>query len=267
LSFWQELPLLLLVAIFLAVLVKTFLLQAFYVPSGSMEETLGIRDRVVVNKVVYKFRAPRRGEVIVFRGSDSWVSEGGVRSPGGLAGSVVRELGELVGLARPDERDFVKRVIGIPGDSVRCCDLRGRVTVNGQPLAESYLDEDTRDEDTPVDQEKFGPVTVPSGRLFVLGDHRSVSADSREYVKDRWFGTIPVGQVIGRAFVRVWPVSHWGWLPVPKTFGSVPVRASGVAPSPLFPWRDSPDPMITALPPDRGERRLGRSGNHGHGRA
>jgi signal peptidase I len=215
--FWQELPLLLLIALCLAVLIKTFLVQAFFIPSGSMENTLQVSDRVLVNKLVYEVRDPLRGEVIVFRGTDSWAPEGGVQAPTGLGGRLLRGLGELIGLAQPDERDFVKRVVGLPGDVVQCCDDRGRVTVNDHPLDEPYVFDNT-----PAEQRPFGPVNVPAGRLFVMGDHRHVSADSRQYLEDRWQGTVPLDQVIGRAFVKVWPTQHWGLLPAPKTFQSVP---------------------------------------------
>jgi signal peptidase I len=237
--FWQELPLLLLIALCLALLIKTFLIQAFFIPSGSMENTLRVRDRVLVNKLVYEVRDPARGEVIVFRGTDSWAPEGGIQVPTGAAARLSRGLGELVGLAQPDERDFVKRVIGLPGDVVACCDKRGRVTVNGHPLTEPYVYDDTTSEQRP-----FGPVNVPAGRLFVMGDHRRVSADSRQYLQDRWQGTVPVDQVIGRAFVRVWPTAHWGLLPVPSTFASVPT-ALGV---PGDPGPAPPGPAVVALP-------------------
>src|SRR3954470_440353 len=109
---WQELPLLLVVAFCLAVLIRTFLVQAFFIPSGSMEQTLLIKDRVLVNKVVYDFREPQRGEVIVFRGVDSWEPEGVVTPPGGLLDKARLQLGGLIGLAAPDEKDFIKRVVG-----------------------------------------------------------------------------------------------------------------------------------------------------------
>jgi signal peptidase I len=183
-----------------------------------MENTLQIRDRVLVNKLVYDVRDPVRGEVIVFRGTDSWNPEPGtVQAPTGMVGKLAHGLGELVGVAQPDERDFVKRVIGLPGDTVKCCDDRGRMTVNDVPLDEPYIFDNT-----PAEQRPFGPVNVPAGRLFVMGDHRHVSADSRQYLQDRWQGTVPIDQVIGRAFVKVWPTEHWGLLPAPATFEAVP---------------------------------------------
>jgi signal peptidase I len=232
LPLWQELPLLLVIALGLALLIKTFLVQAFYIPSGSMENTLHVRDRVLVNKVVYDWREPHRGEVIVFRGTDSWVSEGGVAPPKSFLQKVGRGLGEIVGAAQPDERDFVKRVIGLPGDSVQCCDAGGRVTVNGHGLDEPYVFDNT-----PATQRPFGPVLVPAGRLFVLGDHRRISGDSRQYLADTWQGTVPVDHVIGRAFVKVWPFANTGWLDVPSTFGAL---SSGMV------WVTRPDRWLFA---------------------
>jgi signal peptidase I len=234
LPFWQELPLLVLIAFSLALLIKTFLLQAFFIPSGSMENTLLIKDRVLVNKIVYDFRQPQRGEVIVFRGVDSWAPETTTPPPTGLVAKAARTVGGLVGLAEPDEKDFIKRVVGTPGDVVQCCDARGRLMVNGKALDETkYLFEDNH--------APFGPVTVPEGRLFVMGDHRGSSADSRAHIGDQFKGTIPIDQVIGRAFVKVWPVARWGGLPVPDAWTGVPVAGSspqvqgqpGAEPQPL----------------------------------
>jgi signal peptidase I len=221
---WQELPLLIIIAFSLALLIKTFLLQAFFIPSGSMEQTLLIRDRVLVNKVVYEFREPKRGEVIVFRGTDSWAPETQLPTADGFLAKTGRELGSLVGLGQPDEKDFIKRVIGLPGDVVQCCDPDGKVLVNGEALDEPYVFENN-----PVDQRSFGPITVPPGRLFMMGDHRGNSQDSRAYIGDEFRGTIPINQVIGRAFIKVWPVSSWNDLPVPDTFENVPAaRADGL---------------------------------------
>jgi signal peptidase I len=216
LSFWQEMPLLVLVAFGLALLIKTFLLQAFFIPSGSMENTLAIRDRVLVNKLVYDTRTPHRGEIVVFRATDSWAPEVPVEEPQGLA-RVTRTLGSAIGVAPPDEKDVIKRVIGVGGDTVRCCDDKGRVQVNGHSLDEPYVFDNT-----PLETRPFGPVVVPQGRMFVMGDHRGVSQDSRAYLDDQFRGTIPVDQVVGQAFSVVWPFDRWHRLPVPGTFPGVP---------------------------------------------
>ncbi|GAA3391092.1 signal peptidase I [Cryptosporangium minutisporangium] len=217
LPLWQEIPLLLIIAFVLATVIKTFVVQAFYIPSGSMEQTLLVSDRVLVNKFVYDMREPRRGEVVVFRGTDSWAPESGIPQDSGTLATVGRMLGGLIGAAPPDEKDFVKRVIGVGGDTVQCCDANGRVEVNGVPLVEPYVFEDT-----PIAQRPFGPVTVPRGRLFMMGDHRVASADSRVYLNDQWRGTIPVDAVIGQAYATAWPASRWGLLQAPDTFSNVP---------------------------------------------
>lgn len=209
-SFFVELPFLLAIALGLALLIKAFVLQAFFIPSGSMENTLQIGDRVLVNKVVYHLRDIHRGEVIVFNGLDSWTPEGNIQPPHNEIQRIFRSIGSAFGVAPPGEKDFIKRVIGVPGDTVFCCDAKGRVTVNGVALHENYLFQD--------DHQPFGPVTVPKGRLWVMGDHRGDSADSRAHTGDPGGGTVPADKVIGRAFVIVWPPSHFGTLSVPKTF-------------------------------------------------
>jgi signal peptidase I len=218
---WQELPLLLIVAFCLAVLIRSFLVQAFYIPSGSMEDTLLVGDRVLVNKILYNVREPARGEIVVFKGPDNWAPENQQDNDIGFFAKLGRTFGDLVGVSQPGEKDFIKRVIGLPGDIVACCDNQGRVTVNGYPLDESsYVTEDS-----PIDvpenprecrSRRFSPVTVAAGQIFVMGDHRVVSQDSRCQ------GQVPIDNVIGRAFVILWPSGRWGWLTVPKTFENVP---------------------------------------------
>jgi signal peptidase I len=199
-SFWRELPILLGVAILVAVLVRAFVLQTFFIPSESMEHTLNINDRVLVNKLVYDFRDPHRGEIIVFKAPLDWRSD-------------------------PSEQDFIKRVIGVGGDHVVCCDTRGRITVNGKALDEPYLYHDgTGGADVPS-ADSFD-VVVPTGRLWVMGDHRSHSGDSREqYIRHNnnvQLATIAVTDVVGRAFVLFWPFSRATWLTVPNTFDGIP---------------------------------------------
>jgi signal peptidase I len=231
---WQELPLLLLVAFGLAVLIRTFLLQAFFIPSGSMENTLMIGDRVLVNKVVYNIRQPERGEIIVFKGPNNWVPEmqAGPTNTGMLA-KVGRTVADLVGMGQPGEKDFIKRIIGLPGDTVQCCDAQGRVMVNGEPLVEPYVTENSPlDEDPAMNRcgpRKFGPITVAPGNMWVMGDHRLVSQDSRCQ------GQVPINNIIGKAFVVVWPRNHWTTLGVPPTFGQVPrpYRAASTQPVPV----------------------------------
>jgi signal peptidase I len=205
-SFWRELPILLGVAIVVAVLVRVFVLQTFYIPSGSMEHTLEVDDRVLANKMVYRFRPPERGEIVVFRAPPHWRTN-------------------------PAERDFIKRVIGVGGDQIACCDPEGRLLVNGHPLDEPYLYsvDGVTDPAAPTEFE----VIVPPGRLWLLGDHRSSSGDSMDHYQtsggDTDLATVSVDAVIGRAFVRFWPLGRAGWLTVPDGFEDVPDRPPGAA--------------------------------------
>lgn len=216
-SFLRELPVLLIVAVLLALVIKTFLVQAFFIPSGSMERTLQVGDRVVVNKLVYRFREIHRGDVVVFNGLDSFVPDSDARiapPPTNAVQRLARGARSLVGLGDPGEKDFIKRVIGLPGDTVACC-TKGHVTVNGVPLEEShYVFEDNR--------APFAAVRVARGKIWVMGDHRSQSSDSRAN------GQVPVSRVIGRAVVVVWPFSHAKGLRAPATFERRP-RAPVVA--------------------------------------
>jgi signal peptidase I len=221
-GFWRELPVLVVIAVALAVLIRTFLVQAFFIPSGSMEKTLHgcpgcPGDKVLVNKLVYDFRDPRPGDIVVFRGPPSWESEVQVKQPGNPVSRALRWIGQTVGVAQPDEKDFVKRVIAVGGQTVACCDHQGRVTVDGTPLDEPYVYESLPG----LKPQEFGPVTVPKGRLWVMGDHRDGSADSRAHIDDGHSGTVPVDDVIGKAFVIVWPPSRWNTLGTPPTFRNV----------------------------------------------
>jgi signal peptidase I len=202
--FWRELLILLGVAIVVAVLVRAFVLQTFYIPSASMQHTLDINDRVLANKLVYRFREPARGEIVVFRAPPEWRSN-------------------------PAGEDFIKRIIGVGGDRIACCDPAGRLTVNGHPLDEPYLFSRNGVSD-PAAPTEFEAV-VPEGRLWVLGDHRSWSGDSMDHYQtsngELAVATISRDAVIGRAFVRFWPVDRAGWLSVPDGFGTVPDRPAG----------------------------------------
>ena len=193
LGFFRELPFLLLVAFLLALLVKTFLIQAFFIPSSSMEPTLDVGDRVLVNKVVYRLHPPRRGDVIVFE--DPHPSPEPGRNPlSALAQWVVEGLGA----STSPHKDFIKRVIGLPGETIEI--RRGRVLIDGKRIREPYLNDlkDLRD---------FGPHRVPAGSLFVMGDNRNNSNDSRGTL-----GDIPGDKIVGQAFVTIWPPSRIGWL-------------------------------------------------------
>ncbi|HEX5598750.1 MAG TPA: signal peptidase I [Micromonosporaceae bacterium] len=244
---WQELPLLLVVAFCLAVLIRTFLLQVFFIPSSSMEDTLLRGDRVLVNKVVYDVRDPKRGEVVVFHGTAAWAPESTSKPEPGFVAKVGNTLADLVGVSEPGEKDFIKRVIGLPGDTVMCCDDEGRVIVNGVPLDEPYVLRDSPTEVPPTVRECrsrwFAEVVVPPGHLFVMGDHRLVSQDSRCQ------GTVPIDNVIGRAFVIVWPKARWASLSAPETFDDLPKPTAAPAVTAREPVAPDPAPGIAVILP------------------
>ncbi len=185
--------------------VRGLMFQAFSIPSVSMEPTLHVGDRVLVNKLSYDVGSVQRGQVIVFDGAGSFVPE---RTDG--PGPFGRILG-AIGLNNGED-DYVKRVIGLPGDRIQCCDAQGRLTVNGIPLDEPYLFE----MDLPS-RDRFD-VLVPPGRVWVMGDHRSRSADSRAHLGDPGGGTVPMDKIVGRAVAIVWPLGRAGWLPIPESF-------------------------------------------------
>jgi len=223
-SFWKELPVLIVVALLLTLVIKTYLIQAFYIPSGSMQNTLGIGDRVLVNKVVYDVRSIHRGDIVVFSGDGSW-NPGTPPASSNFIARFGESVASMFGFAR-DQNDYIKRVIGIPGDHVACCDAEGRVTVNGIPLNEkSYLFPGNSPSES-----RFS-VTVPANGLWVMGDHRDVSWDSRGH-RDGYpgGGSIPESAVVGRAFIVIWPLSKWTVLPIPSTFEQTALTASAGAP-------------------------------------
>ena len=219
-SFLRELPVLLVVAVVLALLINTFLVKAFFIPSGSMEQTLHgcpgcSGDRVLVNKVVYRLHDPRPGDIVVFKGPESWAPETAIDEPDNPLRRAFRAVASTFGVSTPGEKDFVKRVIAVGGQTVQCCDDEGRVTVDGRPLDEPYVSvSDPAYQSTP-----FGPVTVPAGHMWLMGDHRDQSADSRVHTSDADQGTVSMDNVIGKAFVIIWPVSRWGTLGTPPDFG------------------------------------------------
>ncbi len=194
LGFLRELPALIIVAFLLALLIKSFLVQAFFIPSESMEPTLKIGDRVLVNKLAYKFHGPGRGDVIVF--SNPHPEAAPDRGP---ISSFFHWVTEGLGFSAPRDEDFIKRVIGLPGDLVE--ERNGVIYVNNKPLSEPYL--------SPIpDNRTMGPYTVQPDHLFVLGDNRANSNDSRF----QELGQIPMDKVIGRAFIIIWPPGDFGGL-------------------------------------------------------
>ena len=197
--FWGEFPALIVIALVLAFVLKAFVVQAFYIPSASMEPTLGVGDRVLVTKFAYRFREPERGEVVVFR------EDAGIDTDGNVVGDAVRSFTASLGLSEPRDRDFIKRLIGLPGDVVEM--REGVVFVNGEVLPEAaaadggYLSE--------RDLNDFGPITVEPDHYFMMGDNRPNSSDSRFAL-----GQIERDQLLGRAFVIIWPFGSAGALPI-----------------------------------------------------
>jgi len=212
-SFWKELPVLIVVALFLTLVIKTYAIQAFFIPSGSMQNTLAIGDRVLVDKLSFEFGSIHRGDIVVFSGDGTW--NPGVPAPSdNFFSRFGQSVASMFGFAK-NSNDYIKRVIGLPGDHVACCDAQGRVTVNGVPLSEtSYLYPGN-----PPSETRFS-VTVPADSIWVMGDHRDVSYDSRGHQYGfPGGGSIPESAVVGRAFIKIWPLSQWGLLSVPSTFG------------------------------------------------
>ncbi|MER7398768.1 signal peptidase I [Streptomyces sp. NPDC000151] len=198
-------------------LLSAFVVQPFLIPSSSMENTLRVGDRVLVNKLAYRFGGePRRGDAVVFDGTGSFVQEAPAGNP---VTKLLRGAGAAVGLVPAAETDYIKRVIGVGGDRVTCCDERGRIKVNGEPVDEPYLHPGDSPSDVPFD------VVVPEGKLWVMGDHRARSSDSRDHLGDPGGGTVPLDKVIGRADWIGWPVGRWTSLERPRAFDGIPAPA------------------------------------------
>jgi signal peptidase I len=215
-AFFKELPVLILIAFGLALLIKTFLIQAFFIPSESMVPTLQINDRVLVNKLVYRFRDPRRGEIIVF------VAERDSEPPKSFFRKVLNTITEGLGAKQPPEKDFIKRVIGLPGETLQMRDGVVTITTTDNKtltLKEPYLAAEKA-------TDPFGPFKVPPDEYFVMGDNRPNSSDSRFSL-----GPIKRSDIVGRAFVKVWPLGRAGLLRRPK-YGT-PATAAALVVVPL----------------------------------
>jgi signal peptidase I len=227
-SFWRDLGVIVVAALVLTILLKAFIVQVFSIPSGSMENTLLPGDRILVSKIVYDFRPIERGDVVVFSGAHSWDLP--TPPPGNWFVRIWDDATSLVGIAGPDT-DYVKRVIGVPGDHVVCCNTAGQITVNGVALSESsYIYPGAVPSDL-----RFN-ITVPKDRLWVMGDNRGDSDDSRYRQNDPGFGTVPESDVVGRAFVVIWPLSRISDIPIPGTFQQAGLHAAAAvatAPAPL----------------------------------
>jgi signal peptidase I len=246
------------VAAVVAMLIKMFVLQAFLIPSGSMENTLRVGDRVLTDRLSYQLHGVHRGDIVVFSGAGTW--NGPVAEPSSTLGRWWHDLAVRAGVDSPDGTVYVKRVIGLPGDRVACCDPHGRVTVNGIPLDEaSYVYDDSYwtgscpAPDNGLSPRCFAPVQVAPGTLWVMGDHRAVSDDSRRHLADPGGGAIDTSRVIGKAVLVLWPRADFRTLGTPGTFSGVPVVATTLLPV---------LPVLPVVPLGRRRRRRGRPASY-----
>lgn len=206
-SLIRELPILVITALVVSLIIKTFLVQFFYIPSGSMENTLQIQDRVAVNKVPFISRQISRGDVVVFRDPANWLPESGDSSSNKYIATLKVGLVAVGVLPNPAKQYLVKRVIGVAGDHVVCCSVDGKLTVAGTEINEPYIFAGNVPSDMKFD------VTVPKGKIWVMGDHRGASADSRYHQDDINKGMVPLSRVTGRVFGIIWPIKHATYIP------------------------------------------------------
>jgi signal peptidase I len=211
LVFLRDVIIIVLIAILVSFLVKTFLVRSFYIPSGSMKDTLQIDDRILVDEITPRFGGYARGDIVVFRDPGGWLDPAPVQKSGGPIADAADWFLSLVGLSVSDSDDhLIKRVIGVPGDHVVCCNQLGQITVNGAAIDESsYVLLPSAG--APVSRDPFD-VVVPPGSLWVLGDNRYNSEDSRYHQDQPGHGFVPIDNVVGRAFIVTWPFSRFGLL-------------------------------------------------------
>ena len=206
-SLLKEFPILVVVALIVSLLIKTFLVQFFYIPSGSMENTLQIKDRVAVNKIPFISRSIHRGDIVVFRDPANWLSEPFTSESPFVVEKIREGLVALGVLPNPAKQYLVKRVVGIGGDRVICCNKNKKLTINGKESTEPYIFEGNDPSDLNFD------VTVPAGKIWVMGDHRGASADSRYHQEDINKGFVPISKVSGRVFAVIWPFKNITYVP------------------------------------------------------
>jgi signal peptidase I len=206
-SLLKELPILVIVALVVSLFIKSFLVQFFYIPSGSMENTLQIKDRVAVNKVPFISNNIKRGDVVVFRDPNNWLPEITDYSTNEYAAKVKGALVAVGVLPNPAKQYLVKRVVGIGGDRVVCCTKDGNLTINGVEVTEPYIFAGNKPSEMNFD------VTVPKGKLWVMGDHRGASADSRYHQDDINKGFVPLSKVTGRVVGVIWPLKNITYVP------------------------------------------------------
>ena len=206
-SLLKELPILVVVALVVSLFIKSFLVQFFYIPSGSMENTLQVKDRVAVNKVPFISKSIERGDVVVFRDPDNWLPEIVDYSTNKYVAKAKSALVAVGVLPNPTKQYLVKRVIGVGGDRVVCCTKDGNLSVNDVEIIEPYIFAGNKPSEMNFD------VTVPKGKLWVMGDHRGASADSRYHQEDINNGFVPESKVSGRVVGVIWPFKNITYIP------------------------------------------------------
>jgi signal peptidase I len=206
-SFLQEFPVLIVVALVVSLFIKTFVIQFFFIPSGSMENTLQIDDRVAVNRLPFISNDIKRGDVVVFRDPDNWLPAADIDTAPFVIAKAKAALVAVGVLPNPAKQYLVKRVVGVAGDRVICCTTTGQITVNGQEMNEPYIYAGNVPSDMNFD------VTVPKGKLWVMGDHRGASADSRFHQDDIHKGFVPLNRVTGRVLAVIWPIKNFSLVP------------------------------------------------------
>lgn len=203
-SLLREFPILIIVALAVSIVIKTFLVQFFYIPSGSMENTLQINDRVAVNKVPFIGKSIKRGDVVVFRDPDNWLPEPYVGDQNKFIAKIKDGFVAVGVLPNPAKQYLVKRVIGVAGDKVECCSKDKKLMINGVEIDEPYIFAGNTASDTNFN------VTVPAGKVWVMGDHRGASADSRFHQDDINNGMVPNSKITGKVVGIIWPIKHLG---------------------------------------------------------
>jgi len=215
-SLLREVPIIIVAALVVSVVVKTFFIHFFYIPSGSMQNTLQIGDRIAVNKFATFFSDIRRGEVVVFKDPANWLGGAPATKENAIVGKIKSGLEWTGILPDPAKQYLIKRTIGVGGDHVVCCDKAGYLQVNGISIHEPYIFTGNNPSDSKFD------VTVPKGFIWVMGDHRGASADSRFHTEDAHKGMVPLKDVVGRAEFIIWPFNHLGFLSAGKDLTKVP---------------------------------------------
>jgi signal peptidase I len=230
--FLRDIVLIFVAALIISFLIKTFLVRSFYIPSESMEDTLHVNDRIIVNLLTPKYFPLAHGDIVVFKDPGGWLDPKPPAAPVNPVLGAVDGLMAFVGLSAPDSNDhLIKRIIGLPGDHVTCCNDFGQLSVNGIPLAEPYIK--LPDGVTKVTRDNFD-IVVPANSLWVMGDNRYASADSAfHHSNDPGHEYVPYTDIVGRAVFISWPLSRWNWLDdYQVVYRDVPSPTVGPVPTP-----------------------------------